>query len=83
MQPGYFNPQNSSRSLANIQILESSNLHDLSRKYNLEAVKWNSEDFNLWKVLYLIQKSTPDEKNLALENMKRLDPLNPDVTSTK
>jgi len=83
MQPGYFNPQNSSKYLANIQILESSNLLDLSRKYALEAVKWNPEDFNLWKILYLIQKATPDEKNLALENMKRLDPLNPDVTSVK
>jgi len=83
MKSGYFNPQNSNRFLANVQILESSNLPDLSRKYALEAVKWNPEDFNLWKILYLIQKSTPDEKNLALENMKRLDPLNPDVTSIK
>jgi hypothetical protein len=80
MQPGYFNPQNSNKFLANIQILESSNLTDLSRKYALEAVKWNPEDFNLWKMLYLIQKSTPAEKNIALLNMKRLDPLNPDVT---
>ena len=81
MKSGYFNPQNSTKFLANIQILESSNLLDLSRKYALEAVKWNPEDFNLWKILYLIQKSTPDEKDLAVENMKRLDPLNPDVTS--
>ena len=83
MQPGYFNPQNSNKFLANIQILEGSNLPELSHKYALEAVKWNPEDFNLWKTLYLIQKSTPDEKNIALINMKRLDPLNPDVTSTK
>jgi hypothetical protein len=81
MQPGYFNPQNSSRYLANIQILEGSNLLDLSRRYALEAVKWNPEDFNLWKMLYLVKKSTPDEKTTALINMKRLDPLNPDVTS--
>ncbi len=83
MQPGYFNPQNSNKYLANIQILESSNLPELSHKYALEAVKWNPEDFNLWKMLYLIQKSTPEEKNTALVNMKRLDPLNPDVTSTE
>jgi hypothetical protein len=83
MQSGYFNPPNSNKFLANIQILESSNLPDLSHKYALEAVKWNPEDFNLWKMLYLIQKSTPAEKNTALVNMKRLDPLNPDVTSTQ
>jgi hypothetical protein len=83
LQPGYFNPHNSNKFLANIQILESSNLPDLAREYALEAVKWNPEDFNLWKMLYLIQKSTPAEKNTALLNMKRLDPLNPDVTSTQ
>ena len=81
--PSYFNPQNSNKFLTNIQILESSNLTDLSHKYALEAVKWNPEDFNLWKILYLIQKSSSDEKNTALNNMKRLDPLNPDVTSSQ
>jgi hypothetical protein len=79
----YFNPQNSMKFLTNIQTLEQSNLFDLSHKYALEAVKWNPDAFELWKVLYLIRNSTPEEKALALENMKRLDPLNPDVTSIK
>jgi len=83
MQPGLFNPQNSTKYLTNIQTLESSNLFDLSHKYALEAVKWNSESFELWKVLYLVKNSTADEKTTALSNMKRLDPLNPDVTSIK
>jgi len=81
MEASYFNPQNSSMYLINIQTLEQSNLFDLSHKYALEAVKWNPEAFDLWKVLYLIRESTAEEKALALENMKRLDPLNPDVTS--
>jgi len=83
MQASYFNPQNSTKYLINIQTLEESSLFDLSHKYALEAVKWNPEAFELWKVLYLIKKSTAEEKVLALENMKRLDPLNPDVTSVK
>ena len=83
MQPTYFNPQNSTKYLTNIQTLESSNLFDLSHKYALEAVKWNSESFELWKVLYLIKNSTAEEKATALLNMKRLDPLNPDVTATQ
>jgi hypothetical protein len=83
MQINYFNPQNSMKYLTNIQTLEQSNLFDLSRKYALEAVKWNPEAFELWKVLYLIRNSTAEEKATALENMKRLDPLNPDVTSIK
>jgi hypothetical protein len=81
MKPSYFTPQNSTMYLSNIETLESSKLFDLSHKYALEAVKWNPEVFELWKVLFLIQKSTPAEKALALENMKRLDPLNPNVTS--
>ena len=81
MASGYFNPQNSTKYQINIQTLEQSNLFALSHKYALEAVKWNPEAFDLWKVLYLVRDSTPEEKALALENMKRLDPLNPDVTS--
>jgi hypothetical protein len=81
MEASYFNPQNSSMYQINIQTLEQSNLFDLSHKYALEAVKWNPEAFDFWRVLYLIRDSTAEEKTLALENMKRLDPLNPDVTS--
>jgi hypothetical protein len=81
MQITYFNPPNAMKYLTNIQTLEESQLFDLSRKYALEATSWNPESFELWKVLYLIKNSSAKEKALALENMKRLDPLNPDVTS--
>jgi hypothetical protein len=83
MESSYFNPQNSMKYTTNIQILEQSNFPDLARKYALEAVKWNPESFELWKLLYLIKNSTAEEKALAVANMKRLDPLNPDVTSTQ
>jgi hypothetical protein len=79
----YFNPQTSMRYLTNIQDLEQSNLPDLAHKYALQAVAWNSESYDLWRILYLIRNSTAEEKSLALENMNRLDPLNPDVTSIK
>jgi hypothetical protein len=81
MKSGYFNPPNSMKYMTNIQTLEQSNLPVLAHKYALEAVKWNPEAFELWKVLFLISNSTAEEKQLAFENMKRLDPLNPDVTS--
>lgn len=81
MRPGYFNPQNSMKYLTNIQTLESSGFFELSHRYALEATKWSTESFDLWKVLYLVKNSTPTEKDLALKNMRRLDPLNPDVTS--
>jgi hypothetical protein len=81
LDPSYMNPPNSMKYLTTIQIFEQNRLFDLAHKYAQEAVKWNPEAFELWKVLYLIQASTPEEKQLALENMKRLDPLNPDVTA--
>ena len=83
MKTSYFNPPNSMKYLKNIQTLEQSNLIDLSRKYALDAVKWNPDVFDSWKVLYLIKNSTPEEKELAVVNMKKLDPLNPDVTATQ
>jgi hypothetical protein len=83
MKASYFNPQNSTKYLINIQTLEASSLFDLSHTYALQAVRWNPDAFELWKVFYLIKNSTPEEKALALQNMKRLDPLNPDVTSIK
>ncbi len=83
MLPSYFNPQNSMKYRTNILILEQSNFSELARKYALEAVKWNPDSFDLWELLYLIKNSTVEEKALALKNMKRLDPLNPDVTSTR
>jgi hypothetical protein len=83
MEPSYFNPQNTSKYSTNIQILESSNFLELSHKYALEAVMWNPEAYDLWRALYFVKNSNEDEKTVALENMKRLDPLNPDVTSTQ
>ena len=83
MKPSYFNPQNSAKYLSNIQALEQSQLFELAHKYALEAVAWNPESFELWKLLYLVKNSTSEEREIALMNLKRLDPLNPDVTSIK
>jgi len=83
MVSSYFNPQNSMRYKTNIQNLEQSNLSEIAHKYALEAVAWNPESYDLWLILYLTRNSTPGEKAVALENMKRLDPLNPDITAIR
>lgn len=83
MKPTYFNPMNSTKYISNIQTLEQNNFSDLAHKYALEAVNWNSNSFNLWKILYLIKDSTEQERKIALNNMKRLDPKNPDVTAAQ
>jgi O-antigen ligase len=77
--PGYLNPANSYKYANAVQILESSKLFDIALKYAQIGVQFNPDNFDAWKVLYLISKSSPEEKALALENMKRLDPKNPNV----
>ena len=79
LAPGYLNPQNSYKYVNAIQLLESSKLFDLAYKYTLVAVDFNPNNFDSWKVLYLITNSTAEDKARAMENMKRLDPNNPNV----
>ena len=79
LTPGYLSPQNSFRYSSAVQLLESSKLYDLAYKYAQIGVEFNPNNFDSWKVLYFISKSSPEDKALALENMKRLDPNNPNV----
>ena len=77
----YLNPMNSYKYANAVQLLEGSKLHDLALKYAKIGVEFNPDHFDSWKLLYFITASTPEDKALALENMKRLDPKNPDVTA--
>lgn len=77
--PEYLNPVNSYKYANAVQLLERSKLFDLALKYAQVGVAFNPNNFDAWKVLYLISKSSPEEKAIALENMKRLDPKNPNV----
>jgi hypothetical protein len=76
---GYLNPQNSYKYTNAVQLLEESKLYDLAYKYAQVGVEFNPNNFDSWKVLYLITNSTAEDKARALENMKRLDPNNPNV----
>ena len=75
----YLNPSNSYRYAYAVQVLESSKLYDVALKYAQIGVEFNPNNFDAWRVLYRISKSSVEEKELALENMKRLDPNNPNV----
>lgn len=83
MKSTYFNPANTMKYSINIQTLEQNNLSALARDYALKAVKWNPDAFELWRALYFVRAATPADKVVAIKNMKRLDPLNPDVTNIK
>jgi O-antigen ligase len=79
LTPGYLNPDNSYKYANASQLFEGSKLYDLAYKYAKIGVEFNPDNFDSWKVLHFISKSTPEDKALALENMKRLDPNNPNV----
>ena len=79
LTPGYLNPPNTYKYVNAVQLLEGSKLYDIALKYAQISVQFNSDSFDSWKVLYLVTNSSPEEKALALENMKRLDPKNPNV----
>lgn len=83
LKPGYFNPANSFKYLEAISLLQNNNLGNLALKYTRDAVEFNPDSFDSWYALYVLQDSTQEEKDLALLNLKRLDPLNPDVTVRK
>jgi hypothetical protein len=79
LKPGYLHPQDSSRLVNMASILESSKLYDQALQYALRATEFNPENFDSWNALYSVQKSSPEQKSLALANMKRLDPHNPEL----
>jgi hypothetical protein len=79
LTPGYLNPPNTYKYVNAVQLLEGSKLYDIALKYAQTSVQFNPDSFDSWKVLYLVTNSSPEEKALALENMKRLDPKNPNV----
>jgi hypothetical protein len=73
-------PANSNRFAEAAKLLAQNNLFDQARIAALKGIEFNRDSFDCWKILFFLTTSTSDEKQLAIENMKRLDPLNPDVT---
>jgi hypothetical protein len=79
----YFSPTNSDRLAQAIDLLERNKFPDIAHKYALMGVSYNPDYFNAWKILYLATNSSPSERIIGLENMKRLDPLNKNLEKLK
>lgn len=77
----YFNPSDSMKFALAANLFYTSKLDELAHKYALRGVQFNPNYFDAWKILYSLPISTALERELALTNMKRLDPKNPDVTA--
>lgn len=83
LKPAFMNPMTSMRIDTTVDTFKINGLNDLAHKYALEAIKFNPDSFNAWRNLYVIPTSSKEERNLALANLKRLDPLNEQVSDTK
>jgi hypothetical protein len=79
LEPGYLNPSDSQRYAQAVQLFASNNLLDQAREIAKKATVYNPDYFDAWKTFYYLSNATEEEKALALRNMKRLDPRNPDV----
>lgn len=79
LESNLMTPSNSIRFAEAAKLLAQNNLFDQARIAALKGIEFNEDSFDCWKILYFLSTSTPDEKELAVKNMKRLDPLNPDV----
>ena len=77
----YMNPGDSARYSQAANLLLSSNLNEIAHSIAINAVEFNNDSMDAWAALYSLPNATQEEKDLALQNMKRLDPLNPDVTA--
>jgi O-antigen ligase len=79
LDPGYLSPSDSQRYSQAVQLFATNNLLPQAHDVALRATQYNPNYFDAWRILYFLSNATPEEKALALKNMKRLDPLNPDV----
>jgi hypothetical protein len=79
LEPSYLKPTDTYRLLNMVLIAENSKLYDVAYEYAKKAVAFNPESFDSWRNLYLVTNSTAADKELAMTNMKRLDPKNPNV----
>jgi hypothetical protein len=79
LQPSYMNPLTTYKILNVVGVFETNGFKDLAHKYALEATKFNPNSYEAWRAITMLSNSTEQEKSEALAQMKRLDPLNPNL----
>jgi len=81
LAPSYFNPPTTNKYLQIVGAFEQSDLTELAHRYAVEAVNYNPQSYESWRLFTLIRGATPEEKQLALSKMQELDPKNPNIIS--
>lgn len=75
----YIWPLDSSRMTQVARILNRNNLEIQGLNVALDAVQEFPNDYSVWATLSSMKNATNAQKKLAKTEMKRLDPLNPDL----
>jgi len=77
----YFTPTNSFQLVRSGMLFEANKLYDLSYRFAKRAVEFNPNNFASWQLLLSVTNATLEDKIQATANMKRLDPLNPQLNN--
>ena len=75
----YIWPIDSTRMIQVAMTLNDNKLEAQGLEVALDAVQKFPENYSVWATLYSMESATVEQKTQALAQMKRLDPLNPDL----
>ncbi len=78
-QAAYIWPLESTRMIQVAMTLNDNKLEDHGLKVALDAVERFPDNYSVWSTLNSMNKATEAQKTQALAQMKRLDPLNPNL----
>ena len=78
-EAAYIWPTDSSRMIQVAMTLNGNKLEDQGLQVALDAVERFPDNYGVWGTLSLMKKATDAQKAEALSQMKRLDPLNPNL----
>ncbi len=78
-QAAYIWPLESTRMIQVAMTLNDNKLEDQGLKVALDAVERFPDNYGVWSTLNSMNKATEAQKAQALAQMKRLDPLNPNL----
>ena len=78
-EAAYIWPLDASRMIQVSMTLNENKLEDQAIVVSLDATKSFPDNYGVWSTLYAMKDASEQQKTQALAQMKRLDPLNPDL----
>jgi O-antigen ligase len=78
-EAAYIWPLDPLRMIQVASTLDQNNLGEQSLKISLDSVEKFPDNYGAWATLYAMKSASEEQKAQALTQMKRLDPLNPNL----